>query len=550
MHSHARLTYTKVGKILTESDDESKALREEYKHVIPQLELLHNLYKCLRVARDERGAIDFDTVETRIQFNDERKIERIVPVKRNDAHKLIEECMLCANVCSAKFLEKHNLVGLYRVHEGPTEQKLTNLREFLSELGLGLAGGAEPTSGDYQQLMQAIQGRSDSNMIQTVMLRSLRQAMYQVENRGHFGLGYDAYTHFTSPIRRYPDLLVHRAIRSVVRSEVPTTHVRRAEGATPIPVRQIYPYNANDMVVFGEQCSLTERRADEATRDVVSWLKCEYLRDQVGAVFAGHVSAVTGFGLFVELKDLYVDGLVHITALPHDYYRFEAAQHRLVGERTRKVFGLGDELTVRVVRVDLENRKIDFELESEAAVRRPKKSIVPIIVKKAEKKKARASEDKKNVGKTSGKKSATVKPSTAKAGVATKKVVGKHPVAKTPSGKSLAVKNSATKSPAQIKAEKVAAAKKTAEPIAAPVKAKATKKSASNSVVDKTPAAKPVAAKGKKSSEANHGDQTQKAPRAKTPAAVQQPAPSEDSSFLGKAKAAVKKALGKSKSKD
>ncbi|MET0356968.1 MAG: ribonuclease R, partial [Cellvibrio sp.] len=365
MHSHARLTYTKVGKILDESDDESKTLREEYKQVIPQLELLHRLYKCLRVARDERGAIDFETVETRIQFNDERKIERIVPIKRNDAHKLIEECMLCANVCSAKFLEKHNLVGLYRVHEGPTEQKLTNLREFLAELGLGLAGGAEPTSGDYQQLMQQIQGRSDANMIQTVMLRSLRQAMYQVENRGHFGLGYDAYTHFTSPIRRYPDLLVHRAIRSVVRSELQTTHVRRAEGAKAIPKSQIYPYSANDMIVFGEQCSLTERRADEATRDVVSWLKCEYLRDQVGAVFAGHVSAVTGFGLFVELKDLYVDGLVHITALPHDYYRFEAAQHRLVGERTRRVFGLGDELVVRVVRVDLENRKIDFELESD-----------------------------------------------------------------------------------------------------------------------------------------------------------------------------------------
>lgn len=395
MHSKARLTYTKVGKILGDEDEEAKALRSEYKAVVPQLELLHRLYKCLRVARDERGAIDFETVETRIQFNEDRKIERIIPVKRNDAHKLIEECMLCANVCAAKFLEKHNLVGLYRVHEGPTEQKLTNLREFLSELGLGLAGGASPTSGDYQQLMQHIQGRSDSNMIQTVMLRSLRQAMYQVENLGHFGLGYEAYTHFTSPIRRYPDLLVHRAIRAIVRSDAPSSHVRRVEGAGTIPQRKIYPYDANAMVVFGEQCSLTERRADEATRDVVSWLKCEYLRDQVGAIFDGHVSAVTSFGLFVELNDLYVEGLVHITALPHDYYRFEPAQHRLVGDRTRRVFGLGDELVVRVVRVDLENRKIDFEIESDQAVRRPKKSIVPKIAardKKSDLKKTRVAE--------------------------------------------------------------------------------------------------------------------------------------------------------------
>lgn len=426
MHSKARLTYTKVGKILGDEDDEAKALRSEYKAVVPQLELLHKLYKCLRVARDERGAIDFETVETRIQFNEERKIERIIPVKRNDAHKLIEECMLCANVCAAKFIEKHNLVGLYRVHEGPTEQKLTNLREFLSELGLGLAGGASPTSGDYQQLMQHIQGRSDSNMIQTVMLRSLRQAMYQVENLGHFGLGYEAYTHFTSPIRRYPDLLVHRAIRSIIRSDAPSTHVRRVEGAAIIPQRKIYPYDANSMVVFGEQCSLTERRADEATRDVVSWLKCEYLRDQVGAIFDGHVSAVTSFGLFVELNDLYVEGLVHITALPHDYYRFEPAQHRLVGDRTRRVFGLGDELVVRVVRVDLENRKIDFELESDQAVRRPKKSIVPKVAardKKSDPKKARVAETAKGkmaAGKTTSVvgKPASTKPLGAKAAAA------------------------------------------------------------------------------------------------------------------------------------
>lgn len=451
MHSKARLTYTKVGKILGDEDDEAKALRSEYKAVVPQLELLHDLYKCLRVARDERGAIDFETVETRIQFNEDRKIERIIPVKRNDAHKLIEECMLCANVCAAKFIEKHNLVGLYRVHEGPTEQKLTNLREFLSELGLGLAGGASPTSADYQQLMQHIQGRSDSNMIQTVMLRSLRQAMYQVENLGHFGLGYEAYTHFTSPIRRYPDLLVHRAIRSIIRSDAPSSHVRRVEGAATIPQRKIYPYDANAMVVFGEQCSLTERRADEATRDVVSWLKCEYLRDQVGAIFDGHVSAVTSFGLFVELNDLYVEGLVHITALPHDYYRFEPAQHRLVGDRTRRVFGLGDELVVRVVRVDLENRKIDFELESDQAVRRPKKSIVPKVSardKKSDHKKARVTEVVK----------------TAKGKIA----AGTSAAGKPASAKPLGAKVSAAEARELIRAEKAAArARKAAEKAAA-----------------------------------------------------------------------------------
>jgi len=554
MHSHARLTYTNVGKILTETGEESAQLREEYRAVVPQLELLHNLYKCLRIARDERGAIDFETVETRIQFNEDRKIERIIPVKRNDAHKLIEECMLCANVCAAKFLEKHNLVGLYRVHEGPTEQKLTNLREFLSELGLGLAGGAEPTSGDYQQLMQMIQGRSDSNMIQTVMLRSLRQAMYQVENHGHFGLGYEAYTHFTSPIRRYPDLLVHRAIRAIVRSDLPSSHVRRAEGAKVIPQRQIYPYNANDMVVFGEQCSMTERRADEATRDVVSWLKCEYLRDQVGAVFAGHVSAVTGFGLFVELNDLYVDGLVHITALPHDYYRFEAAQHRLVGERTRRVFGLGDELTVRVVRVDLENRKIDFELESDSAIRRPKKSIVPIVAKKADKKKARAGESAKPaIGTSKGKKSAATSSGAAKKAAAKtaanktagKKSAGKHPAAKNPSGKKIA-----TSSSAKPKAGKVAAAKKSTAHAADQASAKVAKpEQTASSGAAKKSAAVPMTAKTKKTSEVNHGDQAQKTPRPKKEATVQQPAPSTTSSFVAKAKAAVKKALGKSDDK-
>ncbi|MDO3381174.1 ribonuclease R [Gilvimarinus algae] len=366
IHSHARLTYNQVGAVI-EGDE---AARAQHAERLGEIEILHELYRTLREARTERGAIDFETVETRIVFNDERKIDEIVPVRRNDAHKLIEECMLCANVCAASFLDKHKLTSLYRVHEGPTAEKLENLREFLGELGLGLGGGDEPSSADYQSLMEVIRDRPDANMIQTVMLRSLRQAVYQVENEGHFGLGYDAYAHFTSPIRRYPDLLVHRAIRSVIRSSAPSSHVVRLEGVKDIPSAKIYPYEVPDMIALGEHCSLAERRADEATRDVVSWLKCEYLQDKVGDVFNGVISSVTGFGVFVELVDIYVEGLIHITALPQDYYRFDPAKHRLVGERTRQVFGLGDELTVRVVRVSLDERKIDFELESVKHVRR------------------------------------------------------------------------------------------------------------------------------------------------------------------------------------
>ncbi|MDO3387228.1 ribonuclease R [Gilvimarinus sp. SDUM040013] len=370
IHSHARLTYTQVGGVL--AGDE--ALVGQLKDRLPEIHTLNDLYQQLREARSERGAIDFETVETRIVFNQDRKIDEIVPVRRNDAHKIIEECMLCANVSAARFLEQHDLKALYRVHQGPTAQKMENLREFLAELGLGLRGGDEPTSGDYQDLLAQVSDRPDANMIQTVMLRSLRQAVYQVENEGHFGLGYDAYAHFTSPIRRYPDLLVHRAIRSVVRSESASKHVVRIDGVKPIPLQKIFPYDITDMAALGEHCSLSERRADEATRDVVSWLKCEYLQDKVGDVFEGVVSSVTGFGLFVELVNIYVEGLVHVTSLPHDYYRFDAAKHRLVGERTRQVFGLGDELTVRVVRVSLDERKIDFELDAVKHKRRSSKA--------------------------------------------------------------------------------------------------------------------------------------------------------------------------------
>ncbi len=388
IHSHARLTYTQVGAVIEAqqakqplADDTSKDLLK----VLPQVESLHQLYGALRHARDVRGAIDFETVETRILFDEDRKIDRIVPVQRNDAHKLIEECMLAANVCAARFLEKHKLPALYRVHEGPKEEKLNNLRAFLGELGLTLQGeklgkkmSAKPQPKDYQQLLSSIEGRPDAHLIQMVMLRSLSQAKYQPDNEGHFGLGYSAYAHFTSPIRRYPDLLVHRAIRSVIRSrngvglvkralrtmigKSPSECVQRVKGAAPLAKETIFPYGFDDMLRIGEGSSVTERRADDATREVTSWLKCEYLLDHVGDVFDGVVSAATGFGLFVELKDLYVEGLIHITGLPHDYYHFDAAHHRLVGERSGQSFRLGDELTVRVARVDLDERKVDFEL--------------------------------------------------------------------------------------------------------------------------------------------------------------------------------------------
>jgi len=375
IHSHERLTYTKVGQIIEERGDRDSGIRKQYHHVLEALDTLYELYRSLRQERSKRGAIDFETVETRILFDSNRKIERIVPVHRNEAHKLIEECMLCANVCAAKMLDKAGIEALYRVHEGPSGDKLENLRSFLGELGLSMRGKGQPTPAAYQSVLKMIGERPDAHLIQTVMLRSMSQAKYQPDNQGHFGLAYSAYTHFTSPIRRYPDLLVHRAIRYLLRGGAEAVDLQTSvagnlqpvKGARKLKRAQIYPYDMNAILQMGEQCSLTERRADDATREVVSWLKCEYLSDRVGEVFAGVVSAVTNFGLFVELKDLYVEGLIHVTALPSDYYHYDQAQHRLVGERTRTVFRLGDELTVAVVNVNLDERKIDFELRETKA---------------------------------------------------------------------------------------------------------------------------------------------------------------------------------------
>lgn len=366
IHSHARLTYDKVSSMLEHPRSrEGKALSTEYEAVLPHLKDLYDLYKALAKARQGRGAIDFETTETRMLFGVDRKIASILPTTRNDAHKIIEECMLCANVATARFLQELDIQGLYRVHDGPKPEKVERLRQFLGSMGLTLTRKkGDPTPEDYAAVLAKVQDRPDAQLIQTVMLRSLSQAVYTPHNAGHFGLNYEAYTHFTSPIRRYPDLLVHRAIRSVIRSRRKTDRVQRS-GAGVLPKPNVYPYDLAALERLGEQCSQNERRADEASRDVVSWLKCEFMQDRVGENFDGLVTAVTGFGLFVELTDIYVDGLVHITALPADYYNFDAVHHSLVGERSGRKFRLGDSIRVQVVRVDLDERKIDFEMASD-----------------------------------------------------------------------------------------------------------------------------------------------------------------------------------------
>ena len=343
MRSHARLTYTEVAKILVEGDEE---LIEKYKLLMPHLRELYALYKVMRVTRELRGAMDFDTQETRILFGKGRKIEKIVPVQRNDAHKLIEEFMITANSAAARYLNAKKIPKLLRVHEGPSADKLLNLKTFLGELGLKFGSGVNPTPLDYMHLVDAVKDRPDAHLIQTVLLRSMSQAVYSPDLKGHFGLALDAYAHFTSPIRRYPDLLVHRAIRHCLQGKKPETFV----------------YGVPDMIMLGEHCSANERRADDATRDVVSWLKCEYMLDKVGEEFPGIIAAVTSFGFFVELADIYVEGLVHISNLGQDYFHFDPTSHQLKGERSGINFRLGDRVRIRVARVDLDEKKMDFEL--------------------------------------------------------------------------------------------------------------------------------------------------------------------------------------------
>ena len=366
MHSAARLTYTKVAAMLIDKDE---ALCSEYQHILPHLEDLYSLYHALRGARDERGSIDFETKETKIVFGKDRKIESIKPTERNDAHKIIEECMIAANVCAARYLKKHKMPALHRIHPEPEADSMEKLREFLNGMGLSLGGGVEPEPKDYARLLLSVKERDDAELIQTVLLRSLSRASYspvsaeKPEAARHFGLAQKDYAHFTSPIRRYPDLLVHRAIRHLIRD-------KKNSAAN-------YTYSASDMSELGEHCSMAERRADDATRDVMAWLKAEYMLDKVGEVFDGFITAVTSFGLFVELKEVYVEGLVHVTSLKSDYYKFDPITHRMTGESSGRSFRLGDPITIQVARVDLDDRKIDFTLpgaKGEDGQRKPKKS--------------------------------------------------------------------------------------------------------------------------------------------------------------------------------
>ncbi|WP_029653007.1 ribonuclease R [Marinobacter daepoensis] len=399
MRSHARLTYNKVSAMLEHPDTEQGyKLSAQYADLLPHLHNLYSLYKLLRKARTERGAIDFETTETRIVFDAQRKIEEIVPVHRNDAHKIVEECMLCANVATARFLKKHKIPALYRVHDGPSEERLSNLRLFLGELGLQLGGGDKPSSADYQALLGQVAERPDANVIQMVMLRSLSQAVYSPEEAGHFGLGFASYTHFTSPIRRYPDLIVHRAIKSKIHNPEFTKDVVSPKVADPALAD--YPYDHARMEQLGEHCSMTERRADDATRDVMAWLKCEFLKDHVGEEYDGIIGAVVPFGFFVELADIYIEGLVHVSTLSGDYFHHDAVKHRLIGERTAVSFRLGDEVRVRVVRVGLEDRKIDLELVSTPKRRKADRDALEISKREQ---KGRGKGERSGKGKKSGK---------------------------------------------------------------------------------------------------------------------------------------------------
>ncbi|MEX0729238.1 MAG: ribonuclease R [Aquisalimonadaceae bacterium] len=341
MRSRARMLYDVVARILV---DREPALRERYSDLLPHLDNLFALYKALREARGQRGAIDFESTETQIVFDEKGSIQAIEPVERNEAHKVVEECMLAANMATARYLRRHRIPALFRIHEGPEADRLDNLRLFLAGVGLKLGGGDSPQARDYARLMEQVKQRPDRSMIQAIMLRSLQQAVYHPDNVGHFGLAMQEYAHFTSPIRRYPDLQVHRAIGHVLDDG------KAAD----------FPMNKDAMLSLGEHCSMTERRADEATRDALMIMKCHFMRDRIGEEFDGVITGVTGFGLFIELADVYVDGLVHVTALENDFFHFDPVGHQLTGERSGVIYKLTDRVRVKVAQVNPDERKIDL----------------------------------------------------------------------------------------------------------------------------------------------------------------------------------------------
>ncbi|MDM7464401.1 MAG: ribonuclease R [Tepidimonas taiwanensis] len=383
LHSHQRFTYTEVAAILQNTRG---PLAQRHAALVPHLLNLYDVYQALLAAREARGAVDLETVETQIVCDEAGRIERIEPRTRNDAHRLIEEAMLAANVCAAEFIATHRHPALYRVHERPSADKLETLREYLKALGVGVTIGDEPTPRDFQAISKATADRPDAPQIHQMLLRSMQQAMYSPHNVGHFGLAFEAYTHFTSPIRRYPDLLVHRVIKAILKGEryhlpvLPTPGEAQAKLAKRLEERgasdamkRTRGRPSNEILGWeaaGLHCSANERRADEASRDVEAWLKCKYMRERLGEEFTGTVTAVTSFGLFVTLDALYVEGLVHITELGGEYFRYDERRQELRGERTGVRYTLGSKVAVQVSRVDLDGRRIDFRLVTDPAQER------------------------------------------------------------------------------------------------------------------------------------------------------------------------------------
>ncbi len=380
MHSAARLTYTEVAAILGNTKGPEAAKRAA---LVPHLQHLNAVFQALLTARQARGAIDFETTETYIVCDAAGKIEKILPRTRNDAHRLIEECMLAANVCAADLLERHEHPGVYRVHAAPTKEKLTQVRNFLKQAGLHLGGGDSPAASDYAELLPKIKLRPDAVLLQTMLLRSMQQAVYSPDNIGHFGLSYEAYAHFTSPIRRYPDLLTHRAIKAILQGKryspkgVDTSLLntmlspaaRKMQAQSKADGKKKSEGELAIWEALGIHCSANERRADEASRDVEAWLKCYFIRDRLGEEFTGTISGVASFGIFVQLDALYIEGLVHVTDLGADYFQYDEVRHELRGERTGIRYQMTDRVTVQVSRVDLDARKIDLRLVQEPGIR-------------------------------------------------------------------------------------------------------------------------------------------------------------------------------------
>jgi ribonuclease R len=370
LHSHARLTYTEVAAILANTRGPEAARRGA---LVEDLVHLHGAYRALLKQRARRGAVDFETTETQIVSDEAGRILRIVPRQRTEAHRLIEEAMLAANVCAAAFIEAGAHPSLYRVHEGPTPEKRLALQNYLRALGIGLHVGDEPSPGELQAIAQATRDRPDAAQIHQMLLRSMQQAIYTPVNAGHFGLAYEAYTHFTSPIRRYPDLLVHRVIKALLSrrkyvfepaGKTAEAPMRRGARAQPVAPR-LGSKDLGAWEIAGVHASACERRADEASRDVEAWLKCRFMREHLGEEYAGTVTSVAAFGLFVTLDELFVEGLVHITELAGEYYRFDELRQELRGERSGVRFAVGTKLRVQVTRVDLDGRRIDFRLVHE-----------------------------------------------------------------------------------------------------------------------------------------------------------------------------------------